>query len=95
MGKLVIARTRIPGDPDQRANSIVVRGAFRAPSRKRVDSLRRIPKDANSELHLSFLARAWNRFYKKHPKATEAEIRHCADLLDRWVGRNSNPPVMP
>jgi hypothetical protein len=55
-------------------------------------NLRGIPKEINQTLHLSFLAKAWNRFYKKYPNATRDMIEHYADLLDRWVGHLFLPP---
>ncbi len=56
-------------------------------------NLRGIPLAINNTLHLSTINTAWNRFYKKYPKASESEIRRFANLIDRWFGNLFLPGI--
>jgi hypothetical protein len=58
-----------------------------------IKNLRGVPKELNSELHLSFIRRAWNRFYSNYPNASRADIEQYASILDSFVGSLFNPPV--
>jgi hypothetical protein len=55
-------------------------------------NLRGIPSSINSELHLSKIRLAWNRFYKSHPTATKQDVLDFAAELDKKFGAFFNPP---
>jgi hypothetical protein len=60
-------------------------------------NLRGIPKDVNSEVHLSQIRKLWNAFYRKYErlgrKPTRFELVEHAAYIDKLVGGKFNPPV--
>jgi len=58
-----------------------------------IENLRGIPKELNSELHLSKIRREWNVFYRTHPKPTKQELLDKATEIDKRFGSQFNPPV--
>ena len=58
-----------------------------------LENLRGIPKEINSDLHLSKIRKDWNRFYRNHPNPTKEEIINYMIELDKKYGENFNPPV--
>ncbi len=49
-------------------------------------NLRGVLLAINREFHLSFLAKAWNKFYRTYPNATRDMIEHYVNMLDRLFG---------
>ena len=60
-----------------------------------LNNLRGIPKNVNSDLHLSRIRKDWNKFYKSHPKPTKQQVIDYAAQLDRRYGGQFNPPLSP
>lgn len=58
-----------------------------------LENLRGIPKEINSDIHLSKLRKDWNRFYRNHPNPTKEEIINYMIELDKKYGENFNPPI--
>ena len=58
-----------------------------------LENLRGIPKEINSDIHLSKIRKDWNRFYRNHPNPTKEEIISYMIELDKKYGENFNPPV--
>ncbi len=56
-------------------------------------NLRGVPKSINPELHLSTIRRAWNDFYRTHPRPTKQEVLDFAGQLDRQFGALFEPPL--
>jgi hypothetical protein len=56
-------------------------------------NLRGIPKEINSEIHLSQIRKEWNQFYLEHPTATKAQLLEKATEIDLKFGRRFQPPV--
>jgi hypothetical protein len=57
-----------------------------------LDNLRGIPKEVNSDLHLSRIRKEWNRFYKTHPNATFEELSAFRKVIDGKFGSEFLPP---
>ncbi|QCS53013.1 hypothetical protein [Priestia flexa] len=57
------------------------------------ENLRGIPKEINSDIHLSKIRRDWNRFYRNNPNPTKEEVINYMIELDKKYGENFNPPV--
>ena len=58
-----------------------------------IDNLRGIPKEANSELHLSEIRREWNRFYRENINPTRQDILDKATEIDNKYGYRFKPPI--
>ncbi|MGN7117515.1 hypothetical protein [Lysinibacillus odysseyi] len=58
-----------------------------------LENLRGIPKEINSDIHLSKIRRDWNRFYRNNPNPTKEEVISYMIELDKKYGENFNPPV--
>ncbi|WP_427138636.1 T7SS effector LXG polymorphic toxin [Psychrobacillus psychrodurans] len=58
-----------------------------------LENLRGIPKEINSDIHLSKIRRDWNRFYRNNPNPTKEEVINYMIELDKKYGGNFNPPV--
>ncbi len=58
-----------------------------------LENLRGIPKDVNSQLHLSAIRREWNQFYRQNPSATQVQLLEKATQIDAKYGTQFNPPV--
>lgn len=57
------------------------------------ENLRGIPRTINSQLHLSSIRIAWNKFYTTHPQATREQILQQASEIDRVFGFLFKPEV--
>ena len=58
-----------------------------------LENLRGIPKETNSDIHLSKIRKDWNRFYRNHPNPTKEEVINYMIKLDKKYGENFNPPI--
>ena len=58
-----------------------------------LENLRGIPKSINSDVHLSKIRKAWNRFYDANPNATRQQILDEATRIDRLFGSQFDPPL--
>ncbi|MEE3952200.1 hypothetical protein [Peribacillus frigoritolerans] len=58
-----------------------------------LENLRGIPKEVNSDIHLSKIRIDWNRFYRNNPNPTKEEVIGYMIELDQKYGENFNPPV--
>ncbi|MFF1880215.1 hypothetical protein ACFVVC_01935 [Pseudarthrobacter sp. NPDC058196] len=56
-------------------------------------NLRGIPKDINSDLHLSQLRMDWNDFYEMNPNASREQILEYKNKLDKIYGNQFTPKV--
>lgn len=54
--------------------------------------LRGIPNEINSNVHLSQIRKAWNRFYKSNPNPTRQDLLDQRDQIDQDFGDQFNPP---
>jgi hypothetical protein len=60
-----------------------------------LENLRGIPKEMNSQMHLSEIRREWNQFYRANPTATQAQLLAKATEIDARYGTRFNPPIEP
>ncbi|WP_185761808.1 hypothetical protein [Xanthomonas phaseoli] len=58
-----------------------------------LENLRGIPKEVNSDLHLSTIRREWNKFYRETPNATLPQLLRKATEIDSKYGSQFNPKV--
>ena len=58
-----------------------------------LDNLRGIPKEINSDLHLSIIRKEWNRFYKEFPNPTKEQLLNNRLEIDNKYGDLFNPPI--
>src|SRR3954454_3997782 len=58
-----------------------------------LDNLRGIPKEINSDVHLSEIRKEWNRFYRTHPEPTQQQLLDKATEIDDKYGTQFKPPV--
>ncbi|MBP1127130.1 MULTISPECIES: PAAR domain-containing protein [Pseudomonas] len=58
-----------------------------------LENLRGIPKEQNSELHLSFIRKEWNKFYRETPSATKQQLLDKATEIDNMIGSQFAPPI--
>jgi RHS repeat-associated protein len=58
-----------------------------------LENLRGIPKEVNSDLHLSQIRREWNQFYRQNATPTKQQLLDKAAEIDRKYGSQFNPPV--
>lgn len=58
-----------------------------------LESLRGIPKESNSDLHLSKIRREWNVFYRTNPNPTKEDLLKKTSEIDKKYGSQFNPPV--
>jgi hypothetical protein len=58
-----------------------------------LENLRGIPNELNSDVHLSQIAREWNKFYKTNPNATQEELLQKATEIDLKYGSLFKPLV--
>jgi len=53
-----------------------------------------IPKDLNSDIHLSKMRIIWNRFYKENPNTvTKEQLLKQATEIDDMFGDMFDPPI--
>jgi len=57
-----------------------------------LENLRGIPKEVNSDLHLSRIRRAWNQFYRENATATQQQLLQKATEIDSTYGGQFLPP---
>jgi uncharacterized Zn-binding protein involved in type VI secretion len=58
-----------------------------------LENLRGIPKEINSDVHLSQIRKSWNQFYRETPNPTQAQLLEHATKIDNQFGHLFNPPV--
>jgi uncharacterized Zn-binding protein involved in type VI secretion len=58
-----------------------------------LENLRGIPKEKNSDLHLSYIRKEWNRFYRETPSPTKQQLLDKASQIDDIIGSQFNPPI--
>lgn len=58
-----------------------------------LENLRGIPKEKNSDLHLSYIRKEWNRFYRETPSPTKQQLLDKASQIDDMIGNQFNPPI--
>ena len=58
-----------------------------------LDNLRGIPKEINSDVHLSQIRRSWNEFYRNNPSPTPQHLLDHATTIDEQFGHLFNPPI--
>lgn len=58
-----------------------------------LENLRGIPKSINSDIHLSQIRKAWNKFYATHENPTIEELLEYATGLDDKFGHLFDPPI--
>jgi hypothetical protein len=59
-----------------------------------VENLRGIPKEKNSELHLSTIRKEWNKFYRENAFPTKEQLLEKASEIDNVIGSQFNPPIL-
>lgn len=57
------------------------------------DNLRGIPKEINSDVHLSKIRKEWNKFYKENPRPTKEQLLQKRLEIDQKFGDQFNPPI--
>jgi hypothetical protein len=57
-----------------------------------LENLRGIPKELNSDIHLSQIRREWNQFYRQTPSPTQEMLLQKATDIDRKFGPQFTPP---
>jgi len=58
-----------------------------------IENLRGIPKEVNSEVHLSEIRKEWNQFYRENQMPTQQQLLEKATEIDMKYGSKFNPPV--
>lgn len=58
-----------------------------------LDNLRGIPKEINSDLHLSKIRKEWNKFYKEFPNPTKEQLLQKRLGIDKKYGHLFKPPI--
>ena len=58
-----------------------------------LENLRGIPKEVNSDIHLSKIRKEWNKFYRENPSPTKEQLLEKATEIDNLYGDKFNPPV--
>ncbi|MED5526903.1 MAG: hypothetical protein VX447_19415 [Pseudomonadota bacterium] len=58
-----------------------------------LENLRGIPKDINSDVHLSKIRKEWNKFYRQNPSPTKEQLLDKATEIDNKYGAQFNPPT--
>ncbi|MFC3960204.1 DUF4157 domain-containing protein [Halovivax cerinus] len=58
-----------------------------------LENLRGIPKELNSEVHLSEIRREWDKFYDENPSPSKEELLNKATEIDDAYGHVFEPPV--
>ncbi|MEI7869846.1 MAG: hypothetical protein WCI11_18315, partial [Candidatus Methylumidiphilus sp.] len=57
------------------------------------ENLRGIPKEVNSNLHLSTIRKEWNKFYRDNPFPTKQDLFNKRNEIDKMFGHLFNPPI--
>lgn len=58
-----------------------------------LENLRGIPKEINSDVHLSAIRKEWNRFYRSTPNPTQQQLLDKATEIDIKYGSQFKPSV--
>jgi hypothetical protein len=58
-----------------------------------LENLRGIPKDVNSDVHLSKIRKEWNRFYKQNANPTKQQLLDKATEIDQKFGSQFKPSI--
>ncbi len=58
-----------------------------------LENLRGIPKEINSDVHLSKVRKEWNKFYRENPSPTKQQLLDKATNIDNQFGSQFTPPV--
>ncbi|GLU40011.1 hypothetical protein Pssp01_41040 [Pseudomonas sp. NBRC 100443] len=58
-----------------------------------INNLRGIPKELNSDVHLSAIRKEWNSFYRANPNPTKEQLLTKATEIDDRFGSLFNPPT--
>jgi hypothetical protein len=58
-----------------------------------LENLRGIPKEINSDVHLSQIRKDWNRFYRANPNPSKDDLLAEATRIDDKYGSQFNPPI--
>ena len=69
------------------------KGLFTESEMHSLENLRGIPKEINSDLHLSKIRKEWNRFYKEFPNPTKEQLLNKRLEIDKKYGDLFNPPL--
>lgn len=69
------------------------KGLFTESEMHSLENLRGIPKEINSDLHLSKIRKEWNRFCKQFPNPTKEELLNKRLEIDKKYGDLFNPPL--
>ena len=69
------------------------KGLFTYEEMHALENLRGIPKEINSDIHLSRIRKEWNRFYKEVPNPTKQQLLDKAAEIDSKFGHLFNPPL--
>ena len=70
------------------------KGLFTTEEINSLDNLRGIPKEVNSDIHLSKIRKEWNRFYKEYPNPTKEQLLNKRREIDVKYGKSFNPPII-
>ena len=69
------------------------KGLFSYEEMHSLDNLRGIPKEINSDLHLSKIRKEWNKFYKEFPNPTKEQLLQKRLDIDKKYGHLFKPPI--
>jgi len=69
------------------------KGLFSEEEMHSYDNLRGIPKEVNSDVHLSKIRKEWNRFYKEDLNPTREQLLQKRLEIDQKFGDQFNPPI--
>lgn len=58
-----------------------------------IENLRGIPRDINSEVHLSKIRKKWNKFYKTNSNPTQQQLLDKATQIDDMFGTQFTPTI--
>lgn len=66
---------------------------FKVEEIQSLENLRGIPKSINSDIHLSKIRKAWNRFYKSNASPTRQQVLEKATEIDNLYGGQFTPKI--
>ena len=69
------------------------KGLFSYEEMHSLDNLRGIPKEINSDLHLSKIRKEWNKFYKEFPNPTKEQLLQKRLDIDKKYGHLFKPLI--
>ncbi len=70
------------------------KGLFTIEEMHSIENLRGIPKEVNSDLHLSKIRKEWNKFYKEISNPTKEQLLQKRLDIDKKYGHLFNPPIV-